>query len=452
MPVIIYNGYTINNIIDKFSYNEDEKSVTVSCNFLLTAESEAALVTLAQTAEEKLTEINKNFSLTFGGTSEFNLSHSGNSGFLSRPTLTKTQSPLSTGTSRVYSFSVNIQLPFEQSGYNYRRDGSFTVSFAPSRQRTVSFTVLYTASPASTTSTANFISYAKTWASGILTSLGGTYELISESFNTEQENKICNGSLSYKEILTNQTSLVDEPGLVDIVTTYSVEVAQETDQTVTYSQKGVPPLTISLSFSTIVSHDVVASENGINTYYADKIRPMLLSKAATITGLSEYGRGTIFICQREGKQINPHTYTLSGSLSILVLKADTQISEAMETISIQIDENLASTKMWNQVDHSYNLWAMGKIKTCNRSVVISQFGIIPNDPPKISFNQQLPGDSDNSQGFWLLKSKSVNLRSRLVGESTFAGALYNKAIYTKTVNEQYLFVSSKSESPNVLEI
>ena len=50
--------------------------------------------------------------------------------------------------------------------------------------------------------------YAKTWAGTILSGLGGTYELVSESMNLEQENKILNASLTYKEILSNHTKIV----------------------------------------------------------------------------------------------------------------------------------------------------------------------------------------------------------------------------------------------------
>jgi hypothetical protein len=314
--------------------------------------------------------------------------------------------------------------------------------------------LLYTAAPPNLSSTTNYLADAKTWASGILTALTGTYELISENLNTEQENKICNASLSYKEILTNQTSaLANDPGLVDLVTTYSLEVAQETDQTLTFISKGIPPLTMNVSFSTIIDHDITGSEDNINAYYTNKIRPMLLSKAATILGVNEYGRfGSIFVCQREGKQLNPHTYTLSGSLSILVLKAETQISETMEIIVIQRDENISHNKLWNQVDHGYSLWAMGKIKTCNRTVIASQFGQVPSDPPEFSTGQTLPGDTDET-GVWLKKQKTVNVRAKVLGEGSWhVSGLPSRVIYTKTVTENYLFVGSESTAPNILSL
>ena len=63
MPVIEYNGYTLPQVIDKFSVRENEKSWNFSCNFLITAATEADLITACDEAKTKLTEINKDFSL-----------------------------------------------------------------------------------------------------------------------------------------------------------------------------------------------------------------------------------------------------------------------------------------------------------------------------------------------------------------------------------------------------
>lgn len=112
MPSIIYNGYTIPEIINKVSYSENEKQISLSCEFLILSTTESALITDCLIAEQKLTEINKDFSFSLGGSTEFTFSHSSNTGFLSRPNLNKITSEFTTGTSRHYSFSCSIQLPF----------------------------------------------------------------------------------------------------------------------------------------------------------------------------------------------------------------------------------------------------------------------------------------------------------------------------------------------------
>lgn len=85
MPTVVYNGQTLPNVFGKTSFSENEKELHFSCQFLASSTTASGLVSDCQTYEEKLTEINKDFSLTFGGTSEWNLTHSGNTGYNARP-------------------------------------------------------------------------------------------------------------------------------------------------------------------------------------------------------------------------------------------------------------------------------------------------------------------------------------------------------------------------------
>ena len=168
MVVVNYNSYNVPNIYGKYTLAEDEKTATFTCTFLIKSDTAANLVAACNTAKAALTEINKDFSFTFDGTAEIAYSHSSNTGFLSRPRLTVLNNELSTGTSRPYSFTVQIQLPFDQTGYSYRREASFTVNYSPNRGRTVSFKMVYTAG-GSNSALDNYLAGTggKNWASTI---------------------------------------------------------------------------------------------------------------------------------------------------------------------------------------------------------------------------------------------------------------------------------------------
>src|SRR3972149_1179734 len=143
MVACTYNSYVIPAIMGKFSYSEDEKEIKVGLDFLVTADTSALLITACQAAESALTEVNKNLTLSLGGTNDLVFNHSSNTGFLSKPNLSKLVDAYNTGTSRHYHWSCSFGLPFSQSGYNFQREASWSISYGANRQRTVNFKVLY---------------------------------------------------------------------------------------------------------------------------------------------------------------------------------------------------------------------------------------------------------------------------------------------------------------------
>lgn len=447
MPSITYNGYTIPEIINKVSFSENEKQISLSCEFLVLSTSEAALISDCLTAEQKLTEINKDFSFSLGGSTEFTFSHSSNTGFLSRPSLNKLTSEFTTGTSRHYSFSCSIQLPFDQIGYNYRREASFSISYAPSRQRSVSFSVLYTAG-GSNSSLQNYLAYAKTWCASILTALGGTYELLSENHNLEMEQKILNGSLVYKEIITNQSkSLTDEPAFVDFTASYSAQIEQNIGLTLTYGQQQDPLVHVTVGWSASISHDITPTDTDIDALYTAKIRPWIVEHAKDVIGFSSISQaGTSgYIIDAESKSYNVHAYRISGSISFTAPKSTTANMEVSESLTFQTDENISSDKLWSGKDYDYNLWSIGKTKSCSRFIAISKLNVIPDAPVAYDGSFSDPGLIVGLQnGKWVKKSSTEKLSAKKVGVGTTVNYAAPAWIYTKTWSEIYLFVAAST--------
>ena len=447
MPTLTYNNYTIPNIINKVLLQEDEKTFTLTCQFLVLADTSIGLIALCNTITDRLTEINKEVSFLFDGSTERVFNHTQNTGFSARPVLKKVVSELSTETSRLYEFSVTVGLPFEQSPYNGRREASYIISWGQSKQRTFTFHVLYTALPLNTSAYDAYSTYGKTWMLSVMALFGGTYEQIDERVDLEQENKICKATVIYKEILSNQTNIVDEPGLVDLYVEYSVNVAQEADASVVDPlQRGNPTVQIILSFSSRVDHNIVSNEEDINAYYTNKLRPYILTKATNILGLKEYGRGYQFSCIHESKQIDVHNYRISGTLIALTWETGFQTIEYSEYMTITIDENVVNSKIWDGNPHSYAIWKMGQSKRLQRFITVSKLNEIPIDVIDI---EPLPGDYDptgaGETGVWLLLASSCTFRIKAISINTpsVSGGKEDR-IFTRNVREDYLWTGADS--------
>lgn len=436
MPSVTYNGYTLPNVIGKFSVSENEKNFSFACSFLITAASEGALVAACQAAESALTEKNKDFSLSFGGSGEFSFSHDSNTGFLARPNLTKITNKLATGCSRPYKFSVVIQLPFSQSGYNYRREGRFTVSWDAARRRTFSFTCLYTAGGGDTAREKYQADNGGiAWAEGVLSNLGiGNFERISQNFSEEHEEKILNASLVYREILSYQKSgTYDVASIVDPKCSYSVDLAQNVGISPTAQYTMEPSVVVAVSFSCYINRED-KSETSLLEDYESLVKPWLLNHSRDMLRLAAYSQaGTQFIIQSERKSVDPYTNSISGNLRFMVPKTSSMIIELSETISVSETPAIHAEKLWSGVPYTYNVWSLGAEKRLSRTITIRKLGSPPEAP--LSYVGDEPGS-------WLLMSSTSRkeVQKHGVGTSDSATPIRQIYVYSAVYSEEYLYV------------
>lgn len=437
MPTITYNSYTFTSH-EKFGYNEDEKEMTLTFEFLIQKTSASALVSECLDAEAKLTEKNKDLTLNFGGTSEFSFSHVGNTGFSARTHLTKTKDKFNTECCRNYEFRITIQLPFTQSGYNARREADFSVSYKPSRQRVVDFKVLYTSTPTGEALT-NYNTYGKVWALSILAAIGGTYELISEHTNQEQEQKIINVSLTYQEILTNQSSTgVDDTAIVDPQIHYSVFVEQKAGKGILSYWQATPIVKIAISYSTTLDKTVVLTD--LNTAYITKVKPYLIANAFNTLGLSQYktAGSNNYVVDSETKDIDPTNYKISGRLTIFAFRA-TQIIELSEVITITDDPSVIYNKIWNGQNYTFNTYSTGAVKTLQRILAITQLGAKPNPPPDL-IDELAPAGCKWMKPFPTIEKVYIDTYG--VGSAGTASQLKTVDVYFSVFSSKYLAVQS----------
>lgn len=436
-----YNGYTLPFVYGKFSYRENEVDINFSCEFLVEASTASLLVSACQNAEEKLTEKCKDFSLSFGGSSELSFSHSGNTGFSAHTHLNKLNHELCTETSRAYSFSINIQLPFTQTGYDARREASFNVSYLPTRQRIVSFSMLYTSTPAASALT-NYTTYGKTWAGTILTALTGNYELIDEWYGQEQEQKLINAKLTYKEILTDQSSSgVNDTSLVDPQMNYGCTIEQQVGKGIITGVRATPMIRLQISYSTKLDKTIVGTD--LNTAYTQRVKPYMIAQVFSTLGMSAYkAAGPTYIVESESKNIDTTNYYIAGSLTILAVSA-AQIIAYSESINQVENPNIVFKKLWDGEDDTYNTWSMGKVRTIQRIVTIAQIGSEPTAPAPLT-NERVPDGCQWKKFF--PTSVHGKCDSWGYGSAGSATALKMVDVYFFTFSEQYLAVRPASSS------
>jgi len=252
MAIVVYNGYTLPNQFGKFSFNESYTNGSLSTQFIITASSEAALVTACDTAETALREWNKDLTLTFSSTLEYSFSHSSNTGFLAKPSLSVITNRLQTGTSRAYKFSVSFQYPADQAGYHCRQSGKVNLSQDIKGRKILSVSGVYTACGIKSAYD-NYTTYGETWANSIASGLG-TFELLSSNSGHEQEDKILNFSFRYQEKLS-------------LAVTYNGYTIPGSYNNFTLNETYT---TLSMSFTFAVSHaSASAAEVALRIYNAD---------------------------------------------------------------------------------------------------------------------------------------------------------------------------------------
>lgn len=449
---ITYNSHTETDIIDKVQISENHETFSVSANILVKGSSESNLISKCKILEEKYSEINKDLQVKFGvanGSTDFDFGHSANSGFLSRPSITKIQRPETTGFSRVYNFSCSVQLPFDQNAYKNRRDASYIFTFDTSRRRTAVFNVVYTASDErnlSATETYNHAEGARAWALSVLTTQGGDFELIKENFNVEHENKILNGTLVYREILVRQSETVSNvEAIVDPQINYAINYKKNKALATGYT--AIPQTEIFINFSmfidyTKVSGDITSREYEIKQFYYTTVRDWFITNSYSIVGAdnSPY-TGQNFYVMNERINFDVHNFKISGSIVVIIPPATDSILFAEERLIRNVDKNLNLEPIFDGQDYTYNAYSWGGVKTLTRMVTVQQVGSAPQKPSIYNGNNVvgMSREGDESGCVWqFLNSRETRNAEDFSINPDGSGSILSDTLYTLAFMDFYI--------------
>uniref|UniRef100_A0A6H1ZEP4 Uncharacterized protein n=1 Tax=viral metagenome TaxID=1070528 RepID=A0A6H1ZEP4_9ZZZZ len=418
---VTYNSYTIPGSYNNFSFSESYESLSMSFDFAVAHASAAA-------AETALRIYNADLTVSFGGSAMYSYKHSDNTGLLTRPTLRKISNVTENDTLRFYNFSISCQLPANKTSYNYRREGKISTSYDSSRRRSISFSGVYTSGGANT-ALQNYTAYAKTWANTFLTAFGGTFELVSESPNIEQENKILNFSLVYREILAKQSEAnLNESAIVDANCNYAVNLVQKTGISPDYEQ--IPLTTVSVTYSARIDSELITSETDVEDIYRTTVRPWIVKHAFLVLGLDNFVQsGQNYVIESENYSINPHNYVVSGRLSFNALSDLHQIINVNERITVTKSQGYVNQKIWDGNQHTYNSYIVGAQLRLRRVVSITKASEQARLPREIGGNYVLQNESEDN----VIEEIGVG------SVNTLSGVAKIVRLYTTTYMQEYLY-------------
>jgi hypothetical protein len=386
---ITYNNYQIPNSYSSYRFSHTYNQATFSCSFAVDKD-------LASTLEERLRQKNKDLSVVFDGNTIHNFTHA-STGFLAFPSLSIKSNTNDKDERIFYDFSVRVELPADATGYGYRRDGNYNISYTSSRKRTVNFTVVYTAGGGNS-ALVNYLNGARNWASSILNLLGGTWELIDERTSSEMETKLVNGTLVYSELLTNDIEASKDYNYIQSASCdYSIQFGQEIGMTqLNESIKQNPSVDINISYNAFINKELVTSDQGLDDIYKTSVRPWILKQARNVLGTSSFNQvGSFLIVNNENYSINPHNYRISGNISVQAPNSSNAVVSLSEIITSNEDTGIGYEKIWDGLDHTFNIYGIGRKTIVKRTRKISQLNSMPN-PPEPLGNQYVLLDTITS--------------------------------------------------------
>jgi hypothetical protein len=419
---IQYNNYSIPNSYSTFNYSHNYNTATFTTSF-------AIAKGLKESMESHLRQKNKDLYVIFDGNTLYNFSHNSNTGFLANPSLNIVSNTNDKDDKIFYNFSVTVELPADATGYGYRRNGSFNIDWDTARRKIANFNVQYTAGGGNS-ALQNYLNGARTWASTILNTLGGIYELVNEHANSEMENKLLTGNLSYQELLTNDvTGSRDYSAIQSASSDYQVSLGQEVGVTQTFpGGEQLPSVTINIGYSCNINKEVIADDTGLDDVYKIQVRPWLIAQVQNVLGLGDIPHaGSVFIVNSESYRINPNNYSVSGTINVFAPKTFNSILKLSEILVLDLEGGVGYEKIWDGVDFTFNIWGIGQQATLRRTRTIVQLGSMPSEPEMLG--------SD-----YIMLSRTKSIEKTLIGSgSTAVTGINSSVVFKVTFVDSFLY-------------
>ena len=187
------------------------ESSSVSFTVLVQADQGAAapnvdFATKCTSIETNFRTPRLNLVVAQGAATLVSFSHSASTGFTGVPSISKTEDEANTGYARRYHISIDVEMPADVTLTNGRREADIRVIFSPSRRRRCEFSGVYTAlPPGGLTARAQYQASIGAFTAGVLSALGGNWELAEEpSVSEDDVEKIVHFSIVFDELIFDQ--------------------------------------------------------------------------------------------------------------------------------------------------------------------------------------------------------------------------------------------------------
>lgn len=197
---------------DRFRLTEEPESVSFSFDFIVIGTDGADLQARTDAAIAAWRTPRQKLRIEFaGGVREYD--PAANTGFDAQPSIAKIGDDWDSGRSRLLRASVTIGRPADYLGLAGRRSSTVAVDHDESRRRTVTISGEYTALGANS-ALQQYSAQIAAYTAGVLSALGGTFELVGESTEAGETNKTLRFTRRYREILYaqlgNPAAIVDQ--------------------------------------------------------------------------------------------------------------------------------------------------------------------------------------------------------------------------------------------------
>lgn len=339
-----YGGFVVGGATDyhldgRFQLEQEYGLFQFSVDVVITSDetaTESSFATACDDLEEAFRKPLQSLTITNNGVDWFKIDPAANTGFLSDATVKKSAEEVDTGRSRKYNITVSGQLPADLAGFNGRRAGNISIAYSGSRIRAITFSGTYTAIGGNN-ALEQYEANAPAWIAGILSSLGGTYELSSENADPEHNFKVMTFQRVYREIIFNQASgTLDHPAIVNHIVTGVTTTLSEGDSpgSPVLSRLGWPyftdvaaarPINIELEFNCDVD---INETTGLSNLYQQTIRPYLIEQFGILAGT-----GTVII----EREIYQPTFT-SNQITAKLIGIGLASSVLQHTMECTIDD------------------------------------------------------------------------------------------------------------------
>lgn len=449
---ITYNGEALGGSSDSYQLlgpyviDRAHTSMRVIFDVIVVASSYATLQSLSDTLETKYRERDKDLSISLSGNTW--TWTAGTDYFNPTASITKTgNSETDRGFSRSYTITIEAELPGDDTAENGLLDIRSVVSFAPSRQKTVTISGTYTATTDGTDSEDNYLADGDTRCDAILAAVDNTatFELVEEDYDFDRLTTKTTFTRQYVQLLSNQAAgVLDDTSIRDHRVTFT-DLSQHPEQ----SREGIQPLRRVVG-SYECSLDI-EQETDLQAAYEATVRPYILE-----TFRSTFSP-TVFCIEDRRITYDETTKRMSAALQFLYQKdggeAVVSVTQSVEYIE---NRNIDYTHVHSggELEAYADVGWADVFRSWTRTVVTlgdetpqRRIGVTPRYNEAGDFDAvggiRIEGRSGVSLSGWNIVSNRSNVQRRWIGDPTSEQQIQLTAL-SETVLEKYNEFPSRS--------
>ncbi|MCB0383798.1 MAG: hypothetical protein KDD43_00290 [Bdellovibrionales bacterium] len=381
-----------------FRLDRSYRSFSLDVDVIVTGTSDSNFVANCQAIEDAFEKDNQQLTIKYGpagGTQQTYCDYNPTNftGLNIRGHANKPGSDFDTDRSRLYSVSINGELPADSSDDDFRQSANWTLAFDESRLMTLSFGGVYTAgypSSVATKATKSYLDNVATWISSVFTDLDGIFsafsiteadfELMPETVEAlDDDHHKIRFSRTYKQVnFPNTTWSSGTPNNNSSINNAQVKFTRTYTNNHGNNQIGV--IKVRVDYSCSVDR-TATSYTAMKALWTDSIKGWLVSQAKDRWG------GTLSAIENGSEDLDVSGNTIRANMTIMIFAGNSGILSEDVTITLQGDDGKNYVPVWDGVPYSYSVTTNGGQLTATVTSTVSRVGSIasmPGAPPAAS--------------------------------------------------------------------